>query len=88
MIKQIQLAIMDRGPYANLIQPGVQIGYRANVDGVVYNPVYQLHLGQAGQEVAEARSMRDYILRRLVLVPPLLLGVTLVDVRAVPFGAS
>ena len=46
MIKQIQLAIMDAGPYANLIQPGVQIGYRANIDGVVYNPVYQLHLGK------------------------------------------
>jgi peptide/nickel transport system substrate-binding protein len=46
MIKQIQLAIMDRGPYANLIQPGVQIGHRANVEGVVYNPVYQLHLGK------------------------------------------
>jgi len=44
MIKQIQLAIMDRGPYANLFQPGVQIGYRQNIDGIVYNPVYQLPL--------------------------------------------
>jgi peptide/nickel transport system substrate-binding protein len=46
MIKQIQLAMMDRGPYANLIQPGVQYGYRQNVDGVVYNPVYQLALAK------------------------------------------
>jgi hypothetical protein len=34
---------MDRGPYANLIQPGRQIGYRSNVEGVLYNPVYQQH---------------------------------------------
>ena len=46
MIKEIQLAIMDRGPYANLIQPGVQIGHRTNVEGVLYNPVYQQHLGK------------------------------------------
>jgi len=46
LIKQIQLAVMDRGPYANLIQPGVLIGHRANVEGVVYNPVYQLNLAK------------------------------------------
>jgi len=50
MIKQIQLAIMDRGPYANLLQPGVQIGYRANVDGVLYNPVYQLPLAKLDKQ--------------------------------------
>jgi hypothetical protein len=46
MIKQIQLAVMDRGPYANLIQPGVQIGHRTNVEGVLYNPVYQQHMAK------------------------------------------
>jgi peptide/nickel transport system substrate-binding protein len=44
LLKQVQLAIMDRGPYANLIQPGRQLAYRANIDGVVYNPVYQQNL--------------------------------------------
>jgi hypothetical protein len=45
MLKKIQLAIMDRGPYANLLQPGRQIGLRADIDGVQYNPVFQQHLG-------------------------------------------
>ena len=40
MLKQIQLLIMDRGPYANLLQPGRQIGLRHNIEGVLYNPVY------------------------------------------------
>jgi len=44
LLKQVQLAIMDRGPYANLIQPGRQIGYRANISGVVFNPVFQQNL--------------------------------------------
>ncbi len=46
MLKKIQLDIMDRGPYANLIQPGLQFAHRTNVEGVIYNPVYQLHLGR------------------------------------------
>jgi ABC-type transport system substrate-binding protein len=46
LIKQIQLAVMDRGPYANLIQPGVQIGHRSNVEGVQYNPVFQQHMAK------------------------------------------
>ena len=43
MLKKIQLTIMDKSPWANLIQPGRQIGLRTNVEGVLYNPVYQQH---------------------------------------------
>ena len=44
MLKQIQLMIMDRGPYANLIQPGREVGFRTGVDKVIYSSVYQLNL--------------------------------------------
>ena len=52
MIKQIQLAIMDRGPYANLIQPGVQIGHRVERRGRPVQPGLPAAHGEAGQEVA------------------------------------
>jgi hypothetical protein len=44
MLKQIQLTIMDRGPYANLIQPGRQIGFRSDVSNVAYSSVYQVRV--------------------------------------------
>jgi peptide/nickel transport system substrate-binding protein len=50
MLKKIQLDIMDTSPWANLIQPGVQIAHRTNLEGVLYNPVYQLHLGKVDKK--------------------------------------
>jgi hypothetical protein len=44
MLKKIQTSIMDRGPYANHVQPGRQIGYRTNIENVYYNPVVQQNL--------------------------------------------
>jgi peptide/nickel transport system substrate-binding protein len=41
LLKKIQLMMLDNSPYANLVQPGRQIGYRANLEGVRYNAVYQ-----------------------------------------------
>ena len=41
MLKKIQTMMFDNSPYANLVQPGRQIGYRANLEGVKYNAVYQ-----------------------------------------------
>jgi peptide/nickel transport system substrate-binding protein len=41
LIKKIQLMMFDNSPFANLVQPGRQIGYRANLEGVRYSPVYQ-----------------------------------------------
>jgi hypothetical protein len=40
-VKKIQIMMLDNSPYANLVQPGRQIGYRADLEGVRYNAVYQ-----------------------------------------------
>jgi ABC-type transport system substrate-binding protein len=50
LLKKIQLEIMDNSPWANLIQPGLQFAHRTNVEGVIYNPVYQLHLGKVDKK--------------------------------------
>ena len=33
---------MEKGPYAPLLQPGMQVGVRSNVQGFAYNPQWRL----------------------------------------------
>ena len=39
---EMQTWLMAQGPYAPVIQPGLQIGLRSNVDGFVYNPQWRV----------------------------------------------
>jgi peptide/nickel transport system substrate-binding protein len=42
MFGEMQTYLMEKGPYAPLIQPGLQIGLRSNVEGFVYNPQWRV----------------------------------------------
>jgi peptide/nickel transport system substrate-binding protein len=42
MFAKIQLYLQDKGPFAPLVQPGTQVGYRANLKGFAYNPLWRL----------------------------------------------
>jgi peptide/nickel transport system substrate-binding protein len=37
---KIQLYLQDKGPWAPFLQPGVQVGYRADLKGMAYNPIW------------------------------------------------
>jgi peptide/nickel transport system substrate-binding protein len=39
---EMQNWLMAQGPYASVIQPGLQIGLRSNVEGFVYNPQWRV----------------------------------------------
>lgn len=42
MFIEMQDYLMERGPYAPILQPGLQIGLRSNVNGFVYNPQWRV----------------------------------------------
>jgi peptide/nickel transport system substrate-binding protein len=42
MFGEMQTYLIEKGPYAPLIQPGLQIGLRSNVSGFVYNPQWRV----------------------------------------------
>ncbi len=42
LFAKIQAYLQDKGPFAPLVQPGVQIGYRANLKGFAFNPLWRL----------------------------------------------
>lgn len=39
---QIQTYLQESGPWAPLVQPGIQFGYRADLKGMAYNPVWNI----------------------------------------------
>jgi peptide/nickel transport system substrate-binding protein len=41
--QQSQDYLIQEGPYAPLIQPGVSIGLRSNINGYVYNPAWRVN---------------------------------------------
>ncbi|MFN3981812.1 MAG: ABC transporter substrate-binding protein [Caldilinea sp.] len=42
MFGEMQTYLIEKGPYAPLIQPGLQIGLRSNIQGFVYNPQWRV----------------------------------------------
>ncbi|MFN3332524.1 MAG: ABC transporter substrate-binding protein, partial [Caldilinea sp.] len=42
MFGEMQTYLIEKGPYAPLIQPGLQIGLRSNIEGFVYNPQWRV----------------------------------------------
>jgi len=42
MFEEMQDYLMELGPFAPLMQPGLQIGLRSDVDGFVYNPQWRV----------------------------------------------
>ncbi len=42
MFGEMQTYLMEKGPYAPLFQPGMQVGLRSNVQGFAYNPQWRL----------------------------------------------
>jgi len=42
MFEEMQDYLMQSGPFAPLMQPGLQIGLRSDVDGFVYNPQWRV----------------------------------------------
>ncbi|HVO70189.1 MAG TPA: ABC transporter substrate-binding protein, partial [Aggregatilineaceae bacterium] len=43
---KIQQYLQDKGPFAPLLQPGIQIGYRADLKGIAYNYEWTVDLSQ------------------------------------------
>jgi hypothetical protein len=41
----MQEYLIESGPYAAVLQPGIQIGLSADVQGFVYNPQWRVDLG-------------------------------------------
>jgi peptide/nickel transport system substrate-binding protein len=41
--QQVQDYLMQQGPYAAVIQPGIYIGTRSNIGGYVYNPAWRVN---------------------------------------------
>ena len=42
MFVEMQDYLIAQGPYAPILQPGIQIGLRSNIDGFVYNPQWRV----------------------------------------------
>jgi peptide/nickel transport system substrate-binding protein len=42
LFAQIQTYLQDKGPFVPFLQPGIQIGYRANVKGFAYNAQWRI----------------------------------------------
>lgn len=42
MFEEMQDYLMESGPFAPLMQPGLQIGLRSDIDGFVYNPQWRV----------------------------------------------
>ena len=42
MFQEMQDYLMEQGPYAPLMQPGLQVGLSAGVNGFVYNPQWRV----------------------------------------------
>ncbi len=42
LFAKIQVYLQEKGPFAPVVQPGTQIGYRANLKGFAYNPLWRL----------------------------------------------
>ncbi len=42
MFGEMQDYLMEQGPFAPLMQPGLQIGLRSDIDGFVYNPQWRV----------------------------------------------
>ena len=49
MFVEMQDYLMEQGPYAPIIQPGVQIGLNSALEGFVYNPQWQVDLALLGR---------------------------------------
>jgi peptide/nickel transport system substrate-binding protein len=45
LFQQMQEYLIESGPYAAVLQPGIQIGLSADVQGFVYNPQWRVDLG-------------------------------------------
>lgn len=44
LFKQMQDYLIESGPYAAVVQPGIQVGLGKNVQGFVYNPQWRVDL--------------------------------------------
>lgn len=42
MFEEMQDYLVEQGPYAPLMQPGLQVGLRSSIDGFVYNPQWRV----------------------------------------------
>lgn len=42
MFEEMQDYLMEQGPFAPIMQPGLQIGLRSDIDGFVYNPQWRV----------------------------------------------
>jgi peptide/nickel transport system substrate-binding protein len=42
LFAKIQVYLQEKGPFAPVVQPGTQIGYRATLKGFAYNPLWRL----------------------------------------------
>lgn len=49
LFRQMQDYLQDRGPYAPILQPGIQVGLRSNVAGFVYNPQWRVDVALIGK---------------------------------------
>ena len=51
LFQQIQDYLQQNGPWAPFLQRGVQVGYAANISGVVYHPQWILHVTQLSRSL-------------------------------------
>lgn len=49
MFGEMQDYLIAQGPYAALVQPGVQVGLNANIEGFVYNPQWRVNVALIGR---------------------------------------
>ncbi len=50
LFRQMQDYLMEKGPYAPILQPGIQIGLSSRVQGFVYNPQWRVDVSQIVKE--------------------------------------
>ncbi len=54
MFGEMQDYLMEKGPYAPILQPGMQIGLNSDLEGFVYNPQWRVDV-VAAQQVTQAQ---------------------------------
>ncbi len=50
LFRQMQDYLMEKGPYAPILQPGIQIGLSSRVQGFVYNPQWRVDVSRIAKE--------------------------------------
>lgn len=50
MFEEMQEYLLAQGPYAAVIQPGIQIGLRADIEGFAYNPQWRTDVALIGRK--------------------------------------